>query len=336
MAPRKDGLFQNNYVALQPRGLVDILKWKLAAARAGLPKAPSAATPRVAPELAFLHANGVAGAAMLPTLTWVGHASTLVQAGGLNLLIDPIFSPRASPLSFAGPKRHVPPGLLAADLPRIDAVLVSHNHYDHLDTASVRALAAQRGGAPLFVVPLGIQAWLAGHGIGNAVELDWWQPAQVGGLEIVFTPSQHWSSRSLGDRMKTLWGGFAVFAEGFHLLYTGDTAYSKDFCDIGERFAERHGGARGFDAALIPIGAYEPRWFMQSQHCNPAEAVQIHLDVRAERSIGVHWGTFQLTDEPLDEPPRALSRALAARGMANDVFTVMAVGETRRFPLRPR
>ncbi|MEP6739882.1 MAG: MBL fold metallo-hydrolase [Caldimonas sp.] len=333
-APRRDGGFQNNYIDFEPKGLGSLLKWRIEAARAGLPRPAQKPTPRVDPDLAFLRANANAGAAMEPALTWIGHATVLVQMGGINILTDPIFSERASPLSFVGPQRHVPPGLALDELPHIDVVLVSHNHYDHLDEASVRALAAQAGGAPLFVVPLGIKAWLAELGITNAVELDWWQSVHVGSTEIVFTPTQHWSSRSLGDRMKTLWGGYAVFAPDFQLFFAGDTAYSKDFADIHARFAARHGPGRGFDAALIPIGAYEPRWFMSAQHVDPVQAVQIHLDLAAAHSIGIHWGTFELTDESLDEPPQALARARRERGLADDAFGVLAIGETRRLPRR--
>src|SRR5665213_2328290 len=156
----------------------------------------------------------------------------------------------------------------------------------------------------------------------------------IGTTEVFFVPSQHWSGRSLTDRMKTLWGGYAVFAPDFQLYFGGDTAYSKDFADIHAHFAARQGAGRGFDLALIPIGAYEPRWFMSAQHANPAEAVQIHLDLLASRSIGIHWGTFQFTDESLDEPPRALATAARERGLESDAFTVMAVGETRRFARR--
>jgi N-acyl-phosphatidylethanolamine-hydrolysing phospholipase D len=326
--------FQNNYVEFEPKGLGALLQWRIESARAGLPKAPQQETPRVEPDLAFVRANAVAGAAMVPAVTWIGHASTLVQVGGSNVLTDPIFSERASPLSFAGPKRALAPGIALADLPHIDAVLVSHNHYDHLDAPSVKALAAQAGGPPLFIVPLGLKAWLTDAGIANAVELDWWQSTRVGALEIVLTPVQHWSGRSLTDRMETLWGGYAIFAPDFQVFFAGDTAYSKDFADIHARFAQRHGEGRGFDLALIPIGAYEPRWFMGAQHVDPAEAVQIHRDLSAERSIGIHWGTFQLTDESLDEPPLVLARAARDAGLADDAFTVMAVGATRRFAPR--
>ena len=330
----RDGRFQNNYVEFEPKGIAALLKWRMEAVRAGVPKPPEQATPRVAPDIAFLRANASAGAAMVPSLTWIGHASTLIQAGGASILTDPMFSERASPLGFVGPKRHVAPGLAIAELPHIDAVVISHNHYDHLDEASVKALAAQAGEPPLFVVPLGLKAWLAGVGIANAVELDWWQSARIGAVEIVLTPVQHWSGRSLTDRMETLWGGYAIFAPDFEVFFAGDTAYSKDFADIHAHFAARHGAGRGFDLALIPVGAYEPRWFMSGQHVDPTEAVRIHQDLGAERSVGIHWGTFQLTDEALDEPPQALARAARQAGLGDDVFTVMAIGETRRFAPR--
>jgi N-acyl-phosphatidylethanolamine-hydrolysing phospholipase D len=332
--------FQNNYIEFEPRSLGDLLKWKWAATRDGLPKPPAAPTPRVAPDTTFIQTNARAGTMMQPAITWVGHATMLAQLAGLNVITDPVFSERVSPLSFIGPKRAVAPGLSLAELPHIDVVLISHNHYDHLDEASVRALNAQAGGAPLFIVPLGIKAWMADVGITNVVELDWWQThtvaAAAGPVDIVLTPVQHWSGRGLTDRLKTLWGGYAVFAPDLHLFFTGDTAYSKDFADIHERFKPRQTEAAGggFDIALIALGAYEPRWFMTSQHVNPAEAVQIHFDIAAKRSVGIHWGTFELTDESLDEPPKQLADARRARGLADDAFFVLAIGETRRLPRR--
>jgi N-acyl-phosphatidylethanolamine-hydrolysing phospholipase D len=332
----RPGGFQNNYVEFEPKGLVDLLKWRYQAWRNGVPPAATQPTPAVQPDLAFIRANAVP-AAMKPAVTWVGHASVLAQFGGLNWLTDPVFSERASPLGFIGPQRAQPPGLPLADLPHIDVVLISHNHYDHLDDQSVQALNTQPGGAPLFVVPLGLKAWLAGRGIVNAVELDWWQAHKVGGTQIVLTPVQHWSGRGLGDRLETLWGGYAVFAPDLHLYFSGDTAYSKDFADTRARFAERQTDALGggFDIALVAVGAYEPRWFMASQHVNPAEAVQIHRDLGAKRSMGVHWGTFSLTDEALDEPPKHLAEARRAQGVADDRFFVLAIGETRELPARP-
>ncbi len=334
----RDNGFQNNYIEFQPRSLADLLRWRLDAWRNDLPKPALSPTPRLAPDLAFIAANARAGTAMQPAITWIGHATVLAQLGGLNLLTDPMFSERASPLAFVGPKRHVEPGIALDELPHIDLVLISHNHYDHLDAGSVRSLAAQAGGPPLFIVPLGLKRWFEKLGIAQVVELDWWQshPVPVAGgqaVDVVLTPSQHWSGRSLADRMETLWGGYAIFAADAHLFFAGDTAYSKDFSDIRARFATRPGGG-DFDIALIPIGAYEPRWFMKSQHVDPTEAVRIHLDLQARQSVGIHWGTFVLTDEPLDQPPRDLAAARTTQGVADDAFFVLAVGETRKIARR--
>ncbi len=325
--------FQNNYIEFQTKGLGGFLKWKWDAMRAHVPPAPAVPTPQLAPDLVFIHANAKAGTAMQPAVTWLGHATTLAQLGGLNVLLDPIFSQRASPLSWVGPQRAQAPGLALAQLPHIDAVLVSHNHYDHCDEASLRALNAQAGGPPLFIVPLKLKAWMAGIGILNVTELDWWQGTRLGAVEFVLTPVQHWSGRGLTDRMDTLWGGFALFAPDFHLYFAGDTGYSKDFADIHQRFAARQQGS-GFDLALIPVGSYAPRWFMTEQHVNPDEAVRIHNDLHARQSIGVHWGTFELTDEALDAPPRALAAARRKAGVADEAFVVIAIGETRQMPRR--
>ena len=332
-AHHRDGRFQNNHLDFAPRGLGELLSWQWAAWRNDLPKPPQTPTPVVKPDLAFIATNAKAGPAMEPAVTWIGHASTLLQLGGINVLTDPIFSERASPVSFAGPKRAQPPGLAPADLPRIDVVVISHNHYDHCDAESLKTLNLQAGGPPLFLVPLGLKAWLADLGITNAVELDWWQSQRVGAVEVVMTPVQHWSARGLGDRMKTLWGGWAFFAPDFQAFFAGDTGYSADFADIRQRFAARQ-GETGFDLALIPVGAYEPRWFMREQHVNPEESVRIHRDLKARRSLGIHWGTFELTDEPLDEPPLALARARQAAGVADDEFRVTAIGQTLRLPRR--
>ena len=239
-------------------------------------------------------------------------------------------------MQFAGPKRMQPPGLALTELPHIDVVVISHNHYDHLDRASVFALSQQAGGPPLFLVPLGLKAWMAGIGVDNVRELNWWQSAMVGGVEFVLTPVQHWSARSFSDRYDTLWGGWAVFGADFHWYYSGDTGYSKDFADTRTRFADRQSPARGggFDLALIAVGAYEPRWFMKEQHLDPAEAVQVHVDLGAKRSLGVHWGTFNLTDEPLDQPPRDLAVAREAARLAPEAFFLLAVGGTQKLARR--
>lgn len=332
----RDGGFQNNYTEFEPKGLFALARWQFSAWRDGLPRPPATPTPLLVPDLGLIQGNGRAGAQMQPMVTWIGHATVLAQFAGINLLTDPMFSDRASPLSFVGPMRKHKPGVLVSELPHIHLVVISHNHYDHLDEASVRSLAAQPGGSPLFVVPLGLKAWLAERGIANAVELDWWQSHRLGDVEIVLTPVQHWSGRGLTDRLKTLWGGFALLSPQLHLFFAGDTGYSKDFADIRDRFADRQSPAQGggFDIALIPIGAYEPRWFMQTQHVNPDESVRVHRDLGAKASLAIHWGTFALTDESLDEPPRLLAAARKAQGVADAAFFTLALGETRRLPPR--
>jgi N-acyl-phosphatidylethanolamine-hydrolysing phospholipase D len=330
--------FQNNYTDATDKSRLELLRWQWERARAGLPKPPEKSTPIVPADLKFVSANN--GETQEPAITWIGHATMLVQMGGLNILLDPIFSERASPVQFAGPKRYQAPGISLKDLPRIDAVLISHNHYDHLDTASVKALNQQAGGSPLFIVPLGVKKWFASEGIENVQQMDWWDKQTVktaaGEVEIHFTPVQHWSARSMGDRRATLWGGYALFAPDFQLYFSGDTGYSQDFLDTQKHFAARQTAALGgsFDMALIAVGAYAPRWFMKEQHVNPEEAVQIHLDLQAKRSIGVHWGTFDLTDESLDQPPKDLAAARAAKNLPNEAFDVMAIGQTLKLPKR--
>lgn len=284
---RPDG-FQNNYLEFVPRTLADVLRWRWDAARRGLPQPPSAPIPYVQPDLDFITTNATLGADMQPAVTWIGHATVLAQLGGMNVLTDPVFADRASPVGFLGPRRHQAPGLALHELPHVDFVLASHNHYDHLDDAALRHLNTQPGGPPLFVVPLGLKPWLAARGITNAVELDWWDSHRMsspaGDVTVMLLPSQHWSGRGLADRMQTLWGGFAVLAPDCHLFYAGDTGYSRDFIDIRTRLAELQGDG-GFDIALLPIGAYEPRWFMSNQHVNVTEALKIHLDLGARRSL---------------------------------------------------
>ncbi len=314
--------FRNLYGGQQEKGLGEVIAWQMSRRS---PRPPLQAIPTAAPQLDTPE----------PSVTWLGHASSLLHAGGLRILMDPQFSERASPLSWAGPKRLQPPPLQPAQLPHVDVVLISHNHYDHLDEASVKALAAQAGGSPLFIVPLGIKPWLEGIGIRNARELDWWESHRVGAVEFVITPVQHWSSRTPWDRRETLWGGWALFAPNLHAFFSGDTGYSADFKAIREHFA-RQGGRDGFDLALLPIGCYEPRSFMKDQHVNPEEAVRMHLDLGARHSIGVHWGTFQdLCDEPLDQAPVDLALARRQHGVADGAFETLAIGQTKRLGARP-
>lgn len=308
-----------------PPALADLLRWwwqrrKLRAVEGPL-QGPLFEVLR--PDVEFLRQNR-----SQPTLTWIGHVTFLLQLGGLNILTDPHLTARTSPVSFAGPKRLVPLPLAIEELPAIDVVLLSHSHYDHLDRGTVRRLARQAGGEPLFLVPLGLGRWFRRLGIERVIELDWWQSEQLEDLQFHFVPAQHWSKRTPWDTNRSLWGGWYLKAPGFSFHFAGDSGYSKDFVDIRDRL-----GAP--DLAALPIGAYEPRWFMHPQHVDPDEAVRILQDLQAPYAVAMHWGTFCLTDEPMDEPPQRLARALQAHAIAPERFCVMKIGETRDLnPLR--
>ncbi|MBL9207094.1 MAG: MBL fold metallo-hydrolase [Opitutaceae bacterium] len=257
-------------------------------------------------------------------VTAVGHASLVVDLGGQVLLTDPVWSDRVSPVSWAGPRRVQAPGVPFASLPRIAAVLLSHDHYDHCDLPTLRKLAA--GGVPRVITPLANGDLLreAGFARDAIVELDWWQEATLpgGAITVCLTPAQHWSNRAKGRRNGRLWGGFFVRSSQRTFFFAGDTATNDDlFAGIRQRLGPP-------DLAALPIGAYEPQWFMQGQHCNPAEAVAIHRFLEAKASIGVHWGTFQLTDEGRDAPVVALAEALAAQQLPPSAFVALPAGSS--------
>ena len=258
--------------------------------------------------------------------TFIGHSTFLLQFAGLNVLTDPVYSERVGPWNLGGPRRVRLPGVPFENLPRIDAVLLSHNHYDHADVATLARL--RRKCDPLIITTLGNERFLRRHGFRHVVELDWWESHDaLRELNVLATPAQHFSSRHVFDRDRTLWGGFVLSAGGHRIYFVGDSGYGEHFPEIGRR-------VRDIDLALIPIGAYEPRWFMRRAHVNPAEAVQVHLDVKPRQSIGMHFGTFQLTDEPIDDPPAALREALRAQGVGEHEFTIPKFGETSFVPAR--
>ena len=289
--------------------------WRM---RAQLFRVPS--LPGDKPDVAWLRANRSVDA-----LTWIGHASFLLQVQGLNVVTDPHLTSRASPLKHAGPKRFNRPALDFADLPPLDIALISHNHYDHLDEGTVLRLAREHPGLR-FVVPRGLKRWFSRRRITQVDELDWWQQAEVFGAQVHCVPVQHFSGRSATDRNQTLWCGLMLESRGKKILFAGDSGYSRDFHDIHAKY-----GAT--DLALLPIGAYEPRSFMRPVHVNPEEAVQIHQDLHARQSAAMHWGTFRLTLEALDEPPVRLRAALKASSLPDDCFWVMRHGETRHLSL---
>ena len=287
-------------------------------------------TADLSPAAADLQAIGAPKAAQV---TWIGHATALVQMGGFNILTDPHFSERAGPVQFAGPKRFQAAGLTLAQLPRVDAVVISHNHYDHLDLNSVRALAALPE-APIFYVPLGIDDWFKTHVPNAKVFKTDWQEKHVlkkspgkSGDELVmqFLPVQHWSSRTPFDRLATLWGSWALLAGNKSVWFSGDLGYSEDTANIAKQYPQ------GFDLSLIAVGAYEPRWFMKGQHINPEEAVTIHRQIGSRKSVGIHWGTFSLTDEPLDQPIADLAAARKLQSVDDRSFVLLRHGQTTGF-----
>ena len=253
-------------------------------------------------------------------LTFVGHVTFLIRIGGCTLLTDPVWSEHAGPFGRLGPKRARPPALPFEALPNLDTVLVSHGHYDHMDLPTLKRLS----GTPV-VAGLGNRRYLERRGVRPVHELDWWQSVDLGGARITFVPAQHWSSRTLLDRNTTLWGGFVIEAGGLTVYFCGDAGYSPHFREIAARFPR-------IDAALLPIGAYEPRWFMTPQHMNPDEAVRAHRDLGARISVAMHFGTFRLTPEGIAEPVAALAQARAAHGVDDQAFRVPRFGETLLLP----
>ncbi|HUL60863.1 MAG TPA: MBL fold metallo-hydrolase [Anaeromyxobacteraceae bacterium] len=304
-----DGRFVN-LDGSTPQSLGAVLRWgvwdRLTGVRrrgpAGIP------APSVEADLALLGRPPEPGEPA--RLTWLGHASWLVQLDGVSLLVDPVLGPQI----YGGIRRSVAPGIAPGALPPVDAALVSHSHYDHLDLPTLAAVKAP------VVAGLGLADLFEAQGLA-ATELGWWRSATVGGVRITFVPSQHWSRRGLRDQNATLWGGFAIEGRAARIYHSGDTAYFDGFREIGARFP-------GIDAALLPIGAYDPAWFMEKQHMNPEQALQAFADLGAHTFVAMHWGTFKLTDEPLDEPPRRLEVERRRRALPLERVRLLAVGET--------
>ena len=262
------------------------------------------------------------------TATWIGHSTILLQMGGLNVITDPVFSERASPVQWAGPKRVMAPALSLEELPPIDVVLLSHSHYDHFDKPATQWLAEHHPKA-MWVVPLELGKYVKGFGARNVIELDWWQSAEVMGLTVTGTPARHFSARRLGDRNKTLWCGYAISDGKRRAYFVGDTALHTEFAEVGA-----HAGP--FDLVMMPIGAYDPRWFMHVVHLDPEEALQAFTDViegspaaPTPLMLGIHWGTFRLTSEAMDEPPKRAVARWRAIGLDPAQLWIAAFGETR-------
>jgi len=253
------------------------------------------------------------------TITWVGHSTCLIQFEGLNILTDPVWSDKIGPVSWAGEPRVSDPGIAMDKLPRIDIVLISHNHYDHLDEQTILKLAKNPN--TRFFVPLRIRDWFEDRGISNVEELDWWEGVTYKGMKIICTPAQHFSGRWITDGNKTLWCSWVMLGKGRRLFFGGDSGYFSGFGEIGKRFGP-------FDLALLPIGGYQPREILKPLHMNPADAVQAFVDLRAKKTLVIHWGTFKQSDEPLEEPPKKLREEIDNRHLKQENFLVFMIGET--------
>ena len=319
-----DGGFRNPWPDSEPRGYTDIARWMRE--RRAHPRVPTPA--RGSFDTAVPTIVRPRASASEHTATWIGHSTILLQADGLNIITDPVFSERAFPVQWLGPQRVMPAAMDIGALPLLDVVLLSHSHYDHLDKAAVKQLAREHPQAT-WVVPLGLSPYIHGWGVREIVELDWWQDTVVKGVRVTATPARHFSARRVGDRNKTLWCGFALVIGDRRVYFAGDTAYHPEFSTIGERCGP-------FDFVMMPIGAYDPRWFMHVVHVDPEEAVQAYADLLVPHAgttlplmLGVHWGTFRLTDEPMDEPPRRTRARWRERGLDESRLWIAAFGETR-------
>jgi L-ascorbate metabolism protein UlaG (beta-lactamase superfamily) len=257
-------------------------------------------------------------------ITFINHSTFLIQADGVNILTDPIYGKRASPFDWAGPKRMRLPGIKFEDLPRIDAVLISHNHYDHLDIQTLRTIFGSHH--PKFITPLGVKALLDGEDISGVTDLDWWQQAELkNSVSVTAVPAQHFSGRGLLDRDATLWCGYTIKTSKGNIYFAGDTGYNeKMFKEIGAKSGP-------IKISLLPIGAYKPYWFMSPVHTSPEDAVKIHLDLKSENSIGIHFGTFPLADEAYDDPVKDLHLALAKYNVKETDFVALKQGEVKIF-----
>jgi len=318
---RPGGGFRNPWETWEARTAADFRRWQRERHGRPAPSIRSGEIESASPALATPFAPPAE-----TRITWVGHASFVIQIGRFNLLTDPVWGPRASPVPWAGPRRVVPPGVAFDALPHIDAVLLSHDHYDHLDSGTVRRIARRWPGIP-WICPLGYERWFHRRGARHVSELDWWQSTTVAldGQELRVTafPAQHWTRRSPFEKESIrLWASFGLETAGGRVYFGGDSGWFPGFAEIGSR-------AGPFDALLLPIGAYEPRWFMKPAHMNPEEAVQAWIELgRRGRMVPMHWGTFVLTDEPVLEPPARLRLAWRNAGCQPDDLSILRHGET--------
>ena len=307
-----DGFCNPTAVAHQPG---DVKRWRQERKAAGLPRPPATGYD------AFIQAWWQK-AEISPGddgLWWLGHASVLLRMQGKYLLTDPVFSRRASPLRFIGPQRRTPPALSLDDIPALDAILISHNHYDHLDRWTIRALLRRFPEVKLFV-PLGLGDTLRRFGARFVTELDWWQQASLDDLHLTAVPAQHWSMRTPWDRNRSLWCGWVIESRELRFWFPGDTGYSTELLQIPQRLGK-------IDALALPVGAYAPRWFMSINHMDPQSAVSLWQQLGSPLAFPIHWGVFELADESLDEPVQELQRALSEAEQENDNFRILKIGQ---------
>jgi N-acyl-phosphatidylethanolamine-hydrolysing phospholipase D len=322
---RPGGGYRNPWPNSEPAGFTDFLRWRFGERRErplepsprrdSLPRGESAiVSPRAA------HGDR--------SVTWIGHSTVLLQLGALNVLTDPMWSERASPFRRIGPRRLMAPGIDFDSLPPIDVVLLSHNHYDHMDAATIRRIAHRFPDAE-WLCPMGLASLLRTFRARRVVERDWWQTVDAPAFSATCAPAQHFSARGLRDRNKTLWCSWVIEACDTRIYFSGDTALHPEFQTIGKRLGP-------FDLVMLPIGAYEPRWFMQRVHCNPEDAVAAYMALTSGSGatppcVALHWGTFRLTDEPVEEPPARFAERWRDAGLADAANWTLAHGETRRF-----
>ena len=308
-----DGRRFINPGSIKAKGFREVLKWMVARKQGEWKEVPAGHGEKPASHFD----NGI-------RITFVNHSTFLIQVDGVNILTDPVFSERTSPVQWAGPRRMRPPGILLEDLPAIDVLILSHNHWDHLDIAAVKKIHALHH--PKIITPLGVKAFLDREGVTGAKDIDWWQEVEINTLlKIQSVPAQHFSGRGTFDRDATLWCGYVIHRRGGNIYFAGDTGYNdQTFKEIGERCAP-------IQVALLPIGAYKPKWFMSPIHCSPEEAVKIHREVRSKNSIATHFGTFPLADDGQTDPVAELNKALQEAGIDSETFLVLKEGVPREF-----
>ena len=321
LAYQEDGRFQNPWMKDRPSPIKFFKSWFFGSDDSNIPSTRLLEETLPVKSPVWLSENFSVSEARL---TWLGHATVLAEIDHFTILTDPMFSERASIVQFAGPKRYTAPACKVSELPNITAVVISHNHYDHLDINTVSKLARLQPNIQWFV-PAGLGKWMLDNTEARPEtvrELTWWQEVELeeaGGLRFVFTPANHWCKRGLSDDNKVLWGSWAVLGPSKRFWFGGDTGYCEAFKHIGDTYGP-------FDLAAIPIGAYQPNWFMKYQHVHPGEAVEVHKDIQSRKSLGIHWGTFKLTTENYLEPPALLNTFLNRSGLESDVFVTTDIG----------